>query len=1355
MATNNDGRLEFKATLDDKELQDKLKNIEGGINDVTRVSNTSTMEIENNVKKQSTAFGRLGGVIGNLGGILKQVIGAFGIIAGAQAFFSLINNGIQSVIRFDKAMVNLAAIAGKTRSELRDLEKDIRKVAASSISTANDVADMATELIKLGTTPEGVRALLKPVNDLSIAFQASADSTAILLKGTLNAFQAGEKEAGRYADVMAKSTNQTALGFQEIADAFTYISASANASGYSIEQTAAMIGVLADNNIKASRAGRILSTMLGNVAKEGTTLEVKLDKVRNAQDKVAMSAKLFGAEGKDLGIILANNKDRVSELTKEFQNAEGSLDKLTGLQLESLSSRIAILGSAWEEFVLSLENGEGVLARVLKGFLTFLTEALNGLALLNKSMDQIKGERLAGLGQAEADRITELTNNYIAQRKRRLEAEGKAYSEEEQMRDKLEKRDELIAWKQEKNVKRLIEITARLNEMDRKRDSGNKNEILKLQKEAQELEAGNKSLDKLLKESVEVSKGTTAGGGKDLNEGVLKKRLELLKQINNIEKEINDEVLSGRELALSKIQRKYADLIEKSKELGLSTSKLAELERKETEVVTYKQDTESLKNSLTERKALYEEFEKAKKDLGEKQAKEMYSNLIDVSKNYYDTISDELDKIDVKDMSAKERDRYAVLMKMLVDYDSERSKIERDSMQKLYDETRTFEQKITDLRVEYSKKRADISSETEGQELENRLDELEKQYTQKANSLIGEFAGEKGFGTAITEGVIGATKQVILSQISSLRGFLKTASNLTKDQVNEIELTIKNLDSKLFQATDDGSSSKLAIFNNQVKSLREELKRLEEAKTFYESLGLPETNVKLAEIKANIDGINTQLDNMGGQKAKAISEEFSLISDVFAQLASNFGSMDSSISNMFRNLSKISNIASSVSGLFGDMKDLQQSQREGSATFGQYITSASSIMGVVFGVTSMITSVFDEQKKAEARAQELRTQSYLKSLGFERELAEMETERIRRNAISLGDRRNERESLDKEILTKQRQISELSDRINSFASTYVRLESEGWGKEFENLFGGLGTKGIQGLYNDLKALQESGASFTKDQQRQLELLDKFWIGDRSWQEVQQVLNNLTSDLKRDDLRPFVEEWIKLNKELEEAGYTIEDLKTAMRELATGTSMEELSDKIAEAFRSGEDAVYSFGQTMEEVLRNAVVASFKNEYIVKEMDALFKTFGDMGTEDGRYTQEEINEIRKLSKEAADRLQEQWDAINAGLDIDFGDGLPKEGLDSVKRITETQADRLTGLMNGLQISTNIQTDEFKKLYNVSLLYSEIGKEQLKELTAIRINTERTANNTDNLGEINTNIRILANGNTEQNLALGQIN
>ncbi|MGL4583812.1 MAG: phage tail tape measure protein, partial [Flavobacterium sp.] len=318
MTNDNNGRLSFEATIDDKdfkkkvnnmgdevvglgkrvgansvlldksiaqltshlgELKDKLANTRGvaGIRqinieiektqkEITRLSNigkkgfddlgNALPKVSNEAKKAGEEFDKLGKKIkdqpqdvgmltkafGGLGSMFKSIAASFGLFAGIQGVVSTIRGAVSDVVAFDKSMTNLSAIAGVSRSSLKGLESDIRKVASESINTATAVADMSMELIKLGTTPDGVRQLLKPVNDLSIAFQSSADATAVLLKGTLNAFQASESEAQRYADVMAMSANKTALGFQEIADSFSYISATANVAGYSIEETAAFMG---------------------------------------------------------------------------------------------------------------------------------------------------------------------------------------------------------------------------------------------------------------------------------------------------------------------------------------------------------------------------------------------------------------------------------------------------------------------------------------------------------------------------------------------------------------------------------------------------------------------------------------------------------------------------------------------------------------------------------------------------------------------------------------------------------------------------------------------------------------------------------------------------------------------------------------------------------------------------------------------------------------------------------------------------------------------------------------------------------------------------------------------------------
>ena len=352
-------------------------------------------KLDGKVKLADAAVGDFTKNVGNypklnaFTGGLKNLVGAFGLIGGVAAFASVIKSAANTVVEYQKEIVNLGAIAGKTRKEIAPLEAQIRAVAAGSLNSATEVAKLATELIKLGSTPEEAAKLLKPINDLSIALRASAEDSATLVKSLLNTFGAGAEEATKYTDVLAAAANYTALGFEELRDSMSYIAPVANAMGYSIEKTAAMVGVLADNGIKAESAGRLLRTMMGNAAKAGVTLEVQLEKVVNSTDKVKTATQLFGSEGASLGIILANNKDRVAELTKEFENSKGSLKELTDKQLQSLDSKLKILNSTWEEFVLSVEDGQGSISTFFSFFVDGAADALSSLIRLNTSWDSL------------------------------------------------------------------------------------------------------------------------------------------------------------------------------------------------------------------------------------------------------------------------------------------------------------------------------------------------------------------------------------------------------------------------------------------------------------------------------------------------------------------------------------------------------------------------------------------------------------------------------------------------------------------------------------------------------------------------------------------------------------------------------------------------------------------------------------------------------------------------------------------------------------------------------------------------------------------------------------------------------
>lgn len=359
-----------------------------------RAQQRVVQNLDNRVKKIDASVGQFQRNVGNypqlLGSAtnaLRNFAAAFGVIGGIQLFARAVQDTFKRIRDFDKELVNLAAVAGKTRPEIKQLEKEILNVSGSSINTANEVAQLATELIKLGSTTEEAEKLLKPVNDFSIALRASAEESASFLKGVLNAFGVGAEEAGRFGDVLSKAANRSALDFQKLTESFGFVAPTARQLGIPVERLAAQIGTLADNNIKASRAGRLLNTSFARLVTRGLSLDDALNQIRSSTDKVKTATELFGAESFTIGLILADNEEKVNSLTKEFENSKGSLEELTNKQLASLDAQLKILDSTWEQFILGVESGNGVLAETVKQLTGIATGLLNTANNLNTLTD--------------------------------------------------------------------------------------------------------------------------------------------------------------------------------------------------------------------------------------------------------------------------------------------------------------------------------------------------------------------------------------------------------------------------------------------------------------------------------------------------------------------------------------------------------------------------------------------------------------------------------------------------------------------------------------------------------------------------------------------------------------------------------------------------------------------------------------------------------------------------------------------------------------------------------------------------------------------------------------------------------
>lgn len=317
--------------------------------------------------------------------VTRQLTSALGLMGGAFAVVSVFRNAFNSIKSFDASMQNLAGIARVTRKDMGDLEQTIIDVASDSVRTATDVAKLAESLTTLGKSKEEVKQLLQPVNDLSLALGSSSAETGEFLVQMLNTFGKSTASAGEFADTIATIRTSTSLNFQKIRDSFQYLAPISNLLNKDLAYTGALVGILADNGIKAERAGRLLGTAQQKLAKQGLTLNDALNQVneasKNGADEIellAVASDLFGKQASSLGVILANNSSLIDTNAESIRNNKGALKDLVDQQLLSLSAHLDILKSKWESYILNTDKATGSSNQLKKG-IKFLSDNLEAI----------------------------------------------------------------------------------------------------------------------------------------------------------------------------------------------------------------------------------------------------------------------------------------------------------------------------------------------------------------------------------------------------------------------------------------------------------------------------------------------------------------------------------------------------------------------------------------------------------------------------------------------------------------------------------------------------------------------------------------------------------------------------------------------------------------------------------------------------------------------------------------------------------------------------------------------------------------------------------------------------------------
>ncbi|MCA6042864.1 phage tail tape measure protein [Bacteroides thetaiotaomicron] len=389
--TMSANQLARKANALRKELRDTVKSLQP----------EKYAALEKELKEVEKAYGQVTKKAEGFGGSLlslnkiKTVLAGVFVTIGAMITGQIVGglrDAISTIIEFEKKNSTLAAILGTTKKSIKDLTDEARRLGATTSYTAAQVTALQIELAKLGFFKEDIKAMTPSVLKFAKAVDTDLASAATLAGATLRIFNLDAEDTERAVSTMTMGCNASALSFEYLNTAMSIVGPVANSFGFTIEETTALLGALANSGFDASSAATATRNILLNLADGSGKLALALGgPVDNLEDLVKGLKKL-NSEGIDLNKALdltdkrsvaafntfLNGTDTVLNLRDAVTGAEEGFNAMAEEMGDNVQGALNRLSSTIEGVVLRFYESKGIL-RDLIDLVTLMVEGVGGM----------------------------------------------------------------------------------------------------------------------------------------------------------------------------------------------------------------------------------------------------------------------------------------------------------------------------------------------------------------------------------------------------------------------------------------------------------------------------------------------------------------------------------------------------------------------------------------------------------------------------------------------------------------------------------------------------------------------------------------------------------------------------------------------------------------------------------------------------------------------------------------------------------------------------------------------------------------------------------------------------------------
>lgn len=379
-----------KATTELNQLQAKLKELPSSLEIVGQKMESIGSSIKSAGDKM-TSFGQTLAPV--------SAAAAAGLTASAKSFMD-----------FESGMSKVAAISGATGDDLTALTDKAKEMGANTKFSATESAEAFSYMAMAGWKSEQMLDGIAPIMNLAAASGEELAGVSDIVTDALTAFGLQASDAAGFADVLAAASSNANTNVSMMGESFKYAAPVAGSMGYSIQDVALALGLMANNGIKADQAGTSLRNLILRMAKptkesaaamdrlgvslvddENNMLSLRdiMDQMRDSFGHINMPMDEFQSQVDNLTSAfddgyLTEKKylDQLTELAKQAYGAEGAEKARAAAMLagtRAMPALLAIVNSTTEDYdklATAIDGASEPMAKLADGSIVPLSQAM-------------------------------------------------------------------------------------------------------------------------------------------------------------------------------------------------------------------------------------------------------------------------------------------------------------------------------------------------------------------------------------------------------------------------------------------------------------------------------------------------------------------------------------------------------------------------------------------------------------------------------------------------------------------------------------------------------------------------------------------------------------------------------------------------------------------------------------------------------------------------------------------------------------------------------------------------------------------------------------------------------------------